>query len=92
MSTFRTILIATGCLLPLAGAYAASDWLKGSADEQRKTLSDIQPGLGTVLIEYSNRYSDMYYVLRRQERELAFGGPTSSKRREKFRKSEKRRG
>jgi hypothetical protein len=56
-------MIATTCLLLLAaGAYAASDWLKGTADEKFKTLADIQPGLGTVMIEYGNRYSTAYYA------------------------------
>ena len=50
---------------PLAlvgGAYAASDWLKGSTDEKLKTLAAVQPGLGTVMIEYANRYSNIYYA------------------------------
>jgi hypothetical protein len=63
MSTFRKSMIATSFLLALAGgAYAASDWLKGSTDEQLKTLAAIQPGLGTVMIEYANRYSNIYYA------------------------------
>lgn len=63
MSTFCKSMIATSFLLALAGgAYAASDWLKGSTDEQLKTLGAIQPGLGTVMIEYANRYSDIYYA------------------------------
>jgi hypothetical protein len=50
-------------LIGLAGAaYAAPDWLTGSPDAQLKTLAGIQPGLGTVMIEYSNRYSTIYYA------------------------------
>jgi hypothetical protein len=63
MSAFRKSMIAASFLLALAGgAYAASDWLKGSTDEQLKALAAIQPGLGTVMIEYANRYSDIYYA------------------------------
>jgi hypothetical protein len=59
----RKTVIAASCLMMLAGgAYAASDWLKGSADEKMKTLAEIQPGLGTVMIEYSGRYTNMYYA------------------------------
>lgn len=56
-------MIATGCLLPLAGAaHAASDWLKASADEKLNTLAAIQPGLGSIMMEYATRYSIMYYA------------------------------
>ena len=49
-------------VLAAAGAYAASDWLKGSPEEQLKTLAEIQPGLGTVMIEYGARFTNMYYA------------------------------
>ena len=63
MFAFRKVAVATFLLVVLAaGAFAASDWLTGSTDEKLKTLAGIQPGLGTVMIEYSNRYSDMYYA------------------------------
>jgi hypothetical protein len=63
MSAFGKSMVAASFLLALAGgAYAASDWLKGSTDEQLKALAAIQPGLGTVMIEYANRYSDIYYA------------------------------
>ena len=45
-----------------AGAYADSDWLKGSTDEKLKSLAELQPGLGTVMIEYATRYTHMYYA------------------------------
>jgi hypothetical protein len=58
----KAILVA-GCLLTLsAGGYAASDWLKGTPDQQLKALAELQPGLGTVMIEYGNRFSTMYYA------------------------------
>jgi hypothetical protein len=59
----RKTVIAAVCVMILAGgAYAAPDWLKGSTDAKIKTLADIQPGLGTVMIEYSGRYTNMYYA------------------------------
>jgi hypothetical protein len=62
MLTIRKSVIAIGCLLTVAGvSYAGSDWLKGSTEEQLKSLAGLQPGLGTVMIEYSNRFSTMYY-------------------------------
>lgn len=65
MFTHRTIIVTAACLLAVAtAAYAESDWLKGSADEKLKTLATIQPGLGTIMLEYSTRYSNMYYAAR----------------------------
>jgi hypothetical protein len=43
-------------------SHADSSWLKGTTDEKLNTLADIQPGLGTVMIEYGNRFSTMYYA------------------------------
>jgi hypothetical protein len=31
-------------------------------NEKVRALSDIQPGLGTVMIEYGNRFTNMYYA------------------------------
>jgi hypothetical protein len=63
MLTLRNTLIAAGCLMAVTSfSYAGSDWLKGSSEEQIKTLAELQPGLGTVMIEYSHRYSTMYYA------------------------------
>ncbi len=39
-----------------------ASWLKGTSDEKLKTLAAIQPGLGTVMIEYSNRAGNVYYA------------------------------
>ncbi|HEY6072335.1 MAG TPA: hypothetical protein VIV15_02830 [Anaerolineales bacterium] len=58
----RILVLALVFVLTTAGVYAASDWLKGSLDEKFKTLADIQPGLGTVMIEYGARYGNMYYA------------------------------
>ena len=53
------------------GAYAGSDWLKGSTEEQLKTLAGLQPGLGTVMIEYGNRFTNTYYAVKGGNWELA---------------------
>ena len=37
-------------------------WLTGTMDEKFDTLANIQPGLGTVMIEYSNRIGNVYYA------------------------------
>ena len=46
----------------MGAAYAASDWLTGSTEDKLKTLANVQPGLGTVMMEYSNRYTNTYYA------------------------------
>jgi hypothetical protein len=62
MFTMSRKLIAVGSLMAFASvAYAGSDWLKGSTEDQLKSLAQIQPGLGTVMIEYGNRITTMYY-------------------------------
>jgi len=72
MLSMRKTVIATACLFAFAGgAYAASDWLKGSTEEQLKTLAEIQPGLGTVMMEYSTRYTNMYYAAKGGNWDLA---------------------
>lgn len=63
MRAIRTAAITAGCLLAFAGvAYGGSDWLKGSTEDQLKTLAGLQPGLGTVMIEYGDRYTNTYYA------------------------------
>jgi hypothetical protein len=39
-----------------------ASWLKGTTAEKLKTLAVLQPGLGTVMIEYSNRAGNVYYA------------------------------
>ncbi len=65
------VIIALAVGLAAAGAYAASDWLKGSTEEKLNTLADIQPGLGTVMIEYANRYTNAYYAAKGGNWDLA---------------------
>jgi hypothetical protein len=63
MRSLRILAIGVVALvLGAAGAYAASDWLKGSTEDKLKTLAEIQPGLGTVMIEYGARFGNMYYA------------------------------
>ncbi len=58
-------------LLTATVAFAASDWLKGSPEEKLKALAEIQPGLGTVMIEYGNRYTNAYYAAKGGNWDLA---------------------
>ena len=58
----KTALVAAVAMLSASAvSYAGPDWLKGTPEQQVKTLADLQPGLGTVMIEYSRRFSTMYY-------------------------------
>ncbi len=65
--TMLTLAVALGAV----GVYAASDWLKGSADDKLKTLAEIQPGLGTVMMEYAARYTNAYYAAKGGNWDLA---------------------
>jgi len=42
----------------------AGSWIDAypTTDEQIHALADIQPGLGTVMMEYGNRYSTMWFA------------------------------
>jgi hypothetical protein len=73
MISMRSMVITAAGLMMLAGGgvYAASDWLKGSTEEQLKSLAEIQPGIGTVMIEYSNRYTNTYYAAKGGNWDLA---------------------
>jgi superoxide dismutase len=72
MQNWRITALAAGALMVLAGAaYAASDWLKGSTADQLKTLAGIQPGLGSVMIEYSDRFTNTYYAAKGGNWDLA---------------------
>jgi hypothetical protein len=65
------VLLVVALALGAAGTYAASDWLKGNTDEKLKTLAEIQPGLGTVMIEYGTRYTNAYYAAKGGNWDLA---------------------
>lgn len=64
MNILHKSMIAAGCLMALSAVSHAGppDWNKGSTEEQIKRLSDLQPGLGTIMIEYSRRFTAMYYA------------------------------
>lgn len=66
--------MALGFLLATAVVYAHGEnsaWLTGDTDEKFDTLAGIQPGLGTVMIEYGNRYTNMYYAAKGGNWDLA---------------------
>jgi hypothetical protein len=75
--SFRNVAIAAACLLTVGGvvyaqtASSPSDWAKGSTEDQLKALAGIQPGLGTVMMEYSARYTNAYYAAKGGNWELA---------------------
>ncbi len=72
MKTMRVLMIVTFAVaVGAAGVYAASDWLKGSADDKLKTLAELQPGLGTVMMEYAARYTNAYYAAKGGNWDLA---------------------
>lgn len=63
MNVIRSTIIAAGCVVALGATVRAhADWLKGTTEQQLKTLSNLQPALGTVMIEYSHRMGTMYYA------------------------------
>lgn len=67
----RAMLVG-GCILAISSlAYADSAWLKGTTDEKLSTLAEIQPGLGTIMIEYSGRITNMYYAAKGGNWDLA---------------------
>jgi hypothetical protein len=57
-------LIPAALLLSAIAIFAQDEasWLKGTTDEKLKTLASIQPGLGTVMVEYSTRAANVYYA------------------------------
>ncbi len=62
--TFSHKLSIGMVLIAAAAGLLAQDtpWLKGTTEEKLKKLADIQPGLGTVMVEYSNRAGNVYYA------------------------------
>jgi hypothetical protein len=73
MFVFRGSILAAGCLLLLTGGAFAQNtgWLKGTPEEKLKTLAEIQPGLGTVMMEYSARFTNAYYAAKGGNWDLA---------------------
>ena len=63
MISFSRLVATACCLVALSGtANAQSEWLKGTQEEQIKKLAEIQPGLGTIMMEYSFRFGTLYYA------------------------------
>jgi len=58
------IAVAGGILVAGAALLVAQNtsWLTGTVDEKFNKLADIQPGLGTVMIEYGSRFGNIYYA------------------------------
>src|SRR6266498_3110420 len=58
------IAVAGGILVAGAALLVAQNtsWLTGTVDEKFNKLADIQPGLGTVMIEYGSRFGNVYYA------------------------------
>lgn len=53
------VILIGGMAFTLA---AGPSWLTGTTEQKFETLAKIQPGLGTVMIEYGNRIGNMYYA------------------------------
>ena len=68
------VLMALALVVGLAIGIAYTqppDWNKGTTDEKIKRLSDIQPGLGTVMMEYGARFTNAYYAAKGGNFDLA---------------------
>ena len=64
-NALRKAMLVGGCIMALSGlAHADGAWLKGTTDEKLNTLAELQPGLGTVMIEYSGRFTNMFYAVK----------------------------
>jgi len=58
-STFLIALAALGAGILIG---EGSSWLQGTTEQKFETLAGIQPGLGTVMVDYSTRAGNMYYA------------------------------
>ncbi len=62
----KLVLVAVLSVVLIGGValltFADSSWLAGTPDKKFDALAGIQPGLGTVMIEYGNRMGNMYYA------------------------------
>ncbi len=66
------VALALTCGLAAGIAYTqGTSWLRGTTDQQLKTLADIQPGLGTVMMEYGARFTNAYYAAKGGNWDLA---------------------
>lgn len=70
--SWRSMAVAAAGLIVFAGVtYADDAWLTGKPEDQLKTLANIQPGLGTVMMEYSTRWTNTYYAAKAGNWDLA---------------------
>ncbi|MBI3667685.1 MAG: hypothetical protein HY236_15895 [Acidobacteria bacterium] len=61
----KWIIATTGGILVVGAALLLAQntsWLTGTVDQKFDTLANIQPGLGTVMAEYSKRFGNIYYA------------------------------
>ncbi len=71
-SYWRWLALAAAGVVVLGGvSYADDEWLTGKTEDQLKTLANIQPGLGTVMMEYSARWTNTYYAAKAGNWDLA---------------------
>jgi hypothetical protein len=63
--------LVLGLVVGTAYTQGPPDWNKGTTDQKIKRLSDIQPGLGTVMMEYSTRFTNAYYAAKGANFDLA---------------------
>lgn len=63
MSSKKLLILAGFALCAVAFVLAQNtSWLTGTVDEKFDKLANIQPGLGTVMIEYSDRFGNIYHA------------------------------
>ena len=71
-SSWRWLAIAAAGVALFSGVtFADDEWLTGKPEDQLKTLANIQPGLGTVMMEYSARWTNTYYAAKAGNWDLA---------------------
>lgn len=57
------VVVGVAVLVSATVIFAAhTSWLTGTTEQKFETLAAIQPGLGTVMIEYSNRMGNVYHA------------------------------
>jgi hypothetical protein len=74
MSRSVSVLVGTAVVCAFAVGIAFTqppDWNKGTTDEKIKRLSDLQPGLGTVMMEYGARFTNAYFAAKGGNFDLA---------------------
>jgi hypothetical protein len=63
MSPLKNVFVAIVIAFALTTLLAEGPtWLKGTTAQKLDKLADIQPGLGPVMVDYSNRAGNVYYA------------------------------